>query len=211
MQFGTLSLNPQTPDSRIVGFIDANGNYRKTLFYDIYKDGGVFVADEMDNSSPSLLTTFNSAIENGFMAFPCGLVRRSPNFVFIGTGNTSGRGASPMFPERRPFDAATADRFTYIHWDYDTKLEKAVTLSHNPKASLWFEWIQAVRKFTSANHPRVLVSPRASYKGATYLLSSQWSLEDIADATVFRGVDKDTRKTILDSCPLLPQLEECRG
>lgn len=202
VEYGYISLNPQTPDSRLMGFIDANGTYRETVFYRLYRDGGVFCIDEVDNAAPSLLTTLNSCLENGHAAFPCGMVAKHKDFVLVATGNTNGRGANPMFPERRPFDAAFGERFTFLFWDYDTGLEKAVTLAINPDAGDWFNWIQAARKHCITAFPRVLISPRASFKGADYLKDSNWKPAEIAETLIFKGLEAYTVAAILRAVPL---------
>lgn len=201
LAYGYISLNPQTPDSRLLGYMDANGNYRSTPFQQLYANGGVFCIDEVDNASPSLLTTLNSGLENGHMAFPNGLVQRHADFVLIATGNTAGRGANPMFPERRPFDAAFAERFTFIDWDYDVNLERAITMAINPKADNWHRWILGTREYCKSKYPRVLVTPRASFKGAEYLLDSGFTHEQIADMVLFKGLDQATREAILTNNP----------
>ena len=163
IQFGYISLNPQTPDSRLMGYMDATGNYRETLFHKLYRDGGVFCIDEMDNASASLLTTLNSCLENGHGAFPNGMIPRHENFVVVATGNTAGRGANPQFPDRRPFDCAFSERFTFIEWDYDQQLEEAITMAINPKATDWLKWIRNVRTYAKQNHPKLIVSPRRHF------------------------------------------------
>jgi hypothetical protein len=135
------------------------------------------------------------------MAFPNGLAEKHPDFVLIATGNTCGKGANPMFPERRPFDAAFSERFSFIEWDYDVNLEKAVTLAINSKAIDWHRWVLKAREYCKKNHPRVLVTPRASFKGAEYLLDSGWDYGTIADMVVFKGLDADTRKAIIAANP----------
>jgi hypothetical protein len=204
LDYGYISLNPQTPDSRLLGFMDANGNYRETVFYNLYKNGGVFCIDEVDNASPSLLTTLNSALENGHAAFPCGMIERHKDFVLVATGNTCGRGANPMFPERRPFDAAFAERFTFLNWEYDTNLETAIVRAINPAdvANDWLNWIRKVRADCKTRFPRVIVSPRASFKGAEYLKDSGWPVAHIAENVLFKGLDVDTVKAILSANPL---------
>ena len=202
LEWGYISLNPQTPDSRILGFIDAGGTYRPTVFRRQYEQGGVMCIDELDNSSPSLCVTINSGLEGGQMAFPDGMVARHKDFVLVATGNTTGRGGNAMFPERRPFDAAFQERFTYLEWDYDQKLEMAIALSVNPKAKPWVEWIKNVRAFCRKNHPRVIVSPRASFKGAKYIFDTVFSVEEIAEMVIWKGNDSDTVKSILSAWPL---------
>lgn len=199
LKFGYISLNPQTPDSRILGYMDAGGKYRTTVFREMYEKGGVMCIDEMDNAAPSLCVTINSGLESDKMAFPDGMVERHKDFVLVATGNTTGRGANPSFPERRPFDAAFAERFTYLEWDYDTKMEKSVTLSINPKAGSWLEWVWKVRGHAKKSHPRLIVSPRASFKGAK--LIGQFKFDEIAEMVVFKGLDRDTIKSIMGACP----------
>lgn len=185
-----------------MGYMDANGNYRETLFHTLYRDGGVFCIDEMDNASASLLTTLNSCLENGHGAFPNGMITRHEKFVVVSTGNTAGRGANPQFPDRRPFDCAFSERFTFIEWDYDLNLEEAITLSINPKAGSWLKWVRAVRTYAKQNHPKLIVSPRASFRGAEYLNDSGWKPVDIAEAVLFKGIDKDTKSAILNACSI---------
>jgi energy-coupling factor transporter ATP-binding protein EcfA2 len=202
LTYGYISLNPQTPESRLLGFVDATGTYRPTVFHDIYKNGGVFCIDEIDNASPALLTTLNGCLENGIASFPCGMVERHASFICIGTGNTSGRGASYLFPERRPFDAAMADRFTFLSWDYDLTLERAIALAYNPNAATWVSWVQAVRAHVETNKIRLIVSPRVSYKGAQYLADSTLTKPEIADALLFKGIDPAIKAAILDKVSL---------
>lgn len=202
LPFGYISLNPQTPDSRLLGFIDAGGTYRESVFYKIYKSGGVFCIDEMDNASASLLTTLNSMLENGHGAFPNGLVERHKDFVLVATGNTNGRGGNPMFPERRPFDMAFAERFTFLFWDYDSALERSIALAINPKSSKWVDYIQGLRKYVQKEFPKVLVSPRASFKGAEYLKDNHLTVDQVLEAIIFKGLDKDTIKKIVSANPL---------
>ena len=200
--YGYISLNPQTPESRLLGFLDASGTYRPTVFYDIYKNGGVFCIDEIDNASASLLTTLNGCLENGLAAFPCGMVERHPDFVCVGTGNTSGRGASYLFPDRRPFDAAMADRFTFLEWAYDLQLERSISLAINPKAGAWVDFVQHVRQHVQTNKIRMIVSPRVSYKGAEYLTDDTLTKHEIADALMFKGIDPAIRTAILAAVKL---------
>jgi MoxR-like ATPase len=204
LDFGYISLNPQTPDSRIVGFIDAGGTYRPTVFRRIYENGGVFCVDELDNASASLLTTLNSGLENGSMAFPDGMIPRHKDFVLVATGNTNGKGANPQFPERRPFDSAFSERFTFLKWDYDTVLEENIVKAINPteKAEKWLGWVRNVRDYAKKHYPRLIVSPRVSFKGAEYLREDTVSANEIAEGVLFKGMDGDSVKNIYDAVPL---------
>ena len=162
----------------------------------------MFCIDEADNASGSLLTTMNSALENGHAAFPDGMVKRHPNFVLVATGNTAGLGANPAYPERRPFDAAFRDRFVYIAWGYDTAMERKAALDVNPDAAAWVAWVQQARRWAESNLPRLTITPRASIVGADLLLGGDFDPETVADMTVFKGLDRDSRGKVLTACPL---------
>lgn len=208
MDYGYVSLNPQTPESRLLGFVDAGGNYRETVFYRCYTQGGVFCIDELDNGHPALLNTLNGMLETdsdgiGRGAFPCGVVERHPDFVCVATGNTNGRGADKLFPERRALDAAFMERFAFIAWEYDLAMEKAVTMAINAKqGAAWLGFVRKVREHVGKNGIRMWASPRASFSGADLLRDSGWTPEAIADAVMFKGLDHDTRANILKACPL---------
>lgn len=159
-----ISLTPQTPESRLMGYMDAHGKYIRTPFREAYEHGGVFNIEEADNGGGNLQTALNSAFENGHCAFPDQLVKRHADFVVVATGNTCGRGASPQFPERRPFDQAFAKRFTYLYWGYDEKLEKAIALSINPNAGVWIKWMKDLRRWIEQSRAVLVASPRETYR-----------------------------------------------
>lgn len=200
LSYGYISLSAQTAESRLLGFMNATGGYVETEFYRCYKNGGVFCIDEMDNASANLLTALNSALENGRAAFPCGVVEQHKDFVLVATGNTAGYGANPMFPERRPMDAAFRERFVFLSWEYDHSLERDLALGVNEKAAKWVDWVQAVRKFAASTYPKLLVTPRASIKGAG--LIKDFKPEEVADMVIFKGFDKDSRARVLSANPL---------
>ena len=80
LEFGMISLNLQTSDTRINGFVDANGVVRDTVFTRAYKSGGLFCIDEMDNASGNMLTALNSATANGHMACAEGVIQKHADF-----------------------------------------------------------------------------------------------------------------------------------
>lgn len=203
--YGYVALNKQTPDSRLLGYMDAGGTYRATPFRKIYEFGGVFCSDEMDNAPANLMTTLNGLLENGHGAFPDAIVPRHPDFVFVGTGNTTGRGGDVLFPERCVFDAAFMERFVYLRWEYDLALEESLTMARNPKAGPWLTWTRKAREFCLASKIRLFLSPRCSFVGAELLTDPAYSVAEVADAVAFRGIAEETKAKILTACPL-PQV-----
>lgn len=204
LAYGYISLNPQTPESRLLGYMDANGKYQPSVLYKLYKDGGVFCIDEMDNASAGLLTTLNSLLENGIGAFPCGQVNRHPDFIVVATGNTAGRGGNMQFPERRAFDAAFAERFAYLPWGYDEAMERAVALQIHEQSGVWVDWVQRVRKYAAQADPKLVISPRATFGIAEFLSckSSPFSIGETLDAVLFKGIESERIARIISANPL---------
>ena len=199
LPYAYVSLCPQSSETLLFGFIHAGGHYVETEFFRLYRDGGVFCIDEMDNGSGALLNKLNSLLENGHGSFPCGTIPRNPKFVMVATGNTNGNGASLMFPDRRAFDPAFKERFAFLHWPLDTAQEKIIAVTLNPKDGL--AWMGTVSKIRQAiidlNIERVVVSPRATYKGALLLNQGKFSKREILDMLVFKGLETGVVKSIL--------------
>lgn len=202
-RYGYISLTPQTFESRLFGFLSPTGKYVTTDFRECYEKGGVFCVDEMDNGSGNLYTAFNGALENNLCAFPDKQVKRHEDFVVVGTGNTSGGGPNAMFPTRRPFDKAFAERFSYIEWGYDERLERVVAMSINPEvAPVWHEYMLKLRAYCRQHHPMVLVSPRAVFKGCKYLRDQVMPLHVMMHAVIFKGYDRASVNSILAANPV---------
>lgn len=129
--------NNASNEFKLTGFIDAGGNYRDTEFYKAFKNGGIFFLDEIDNSDPSALIVINSALANGYMAFPHETIDRHPDFRIIAAANTWGKGADLQYVGRNALDGATLDRFDNIFFDYDTNLEKALYPNDEVLQFMW--------------------------------------------------------------------------
>lgn len=112
----------------IRGFTDANGIYRESEFYKAFTQGGLFMLDEMDASSPDVLVLLNGAIANGWFDFPApvGRLDAHDDFRVVGAGNTSASGANELYTGRQKLDAATLDRFVFIRIGYDEGIENAM-------------------------------------------------------------------------------------
>ena len=173
--FYPLSVGPQTTQANLMGYMDAQGRYVPTSFRKAFEGGGVFCLDEMDAGSAAVLTCLNSALSNGLCGFPDREVARHPDFLVIGTANTFGMGRVFEYIGRNQLDGAFLDRFAQLAWPVDEALEAHLSapdgLDDTAKAlSLkWVAYIQRVRKLMSDKGVKVVVSPRASMKGAKML------------------------------------------
>ncbi|ATL70743.1 AAA family ATPase [Nocardia terpenica] len=190
----SLSLSPQTPASQIIGYMQAQGEYVRTLFREAYEHGGLFHFDEVDNAHPSVLAVINSALANGHMAFPDQMVKRHPDFRAVASANTYGRGATRAYVGRQAIDAATLDRFTIITIEIDDVLESALVASTGIDDSVQRQILTHVRKLrrNAEKHGlNVVISPRASV-GMGKLLAAGMTWAAAEDARLRRGLDDAT-------------------
>lgn len=197
--FEMTAFSSQTAESKLLGYMDAHGKFVETALYRAYKNGWVFLADEVDNGNPNVITALNALLENGKGAFACGMIDRHPDFVCICAANTFGRGADRLYVGRNQLDAATLDRFANLVFDYDENLEREIALSKagdQPEAaSAWVDKIQALRKAAFDLKERIIISPRASIRGAK-MIARGMKQSRLLDALVWKGIPQDTVKKI---------------
>lgn len=167
---------------QLQGFINGEGRYMETDLYRAYVNGGVFLFDEVDASSAQALLAFNAILANDIAAFPCGTVKRHPDFVVIAAANTFGNGADAQYIGRNQLDSAFLDRFMFVTMDYDEKLELAISSNDE-----WTRYVQAVRKAVRAHKLRHVISPRASIKGGK-LLSAGLTRDEVEQSLIWKSM-----------------------
>jgi MoxR-like ATPase len=150
----SISVNEQTTKTDFLGYFDANSNLIKTNFRKAYENGGMYIIDEIDAANPNVLTVLNSALSNGFMAFPDGNVTRHEKFLCVCTANTTGEENSVQYIGRNILDAATLDRFIRWYFDYDTELENKMLSKEIQKLR------DLIRKFISDKKLNDFISTR---------------------------------------------------
>lgn len=168
---------------KLAGFVDANGRIINTAFRSAYTDGGLFLFDEVDVSSPSAVLAFNAALGNGHADFPGTDLPtpRNRNFLCVAGANTIGLGANVEYVGRTKLDAAFLDRFSFMTWGYDETLERTLAGARVkarpsiPERTVsgsideWVDHVQTLRKRAAERGLRVIISPRASIRGAAFL------------------------------------------
>jgi cobaltochelatase CobS len=185
LEFRCLSVSAQTPLSALMGYMNATGDYVRTPFRDMFEHGGLFILDEVDAGNPNVLAALNAALANGICSFADANVKRHENFRVIACANTWGTGATSQYVGRLQIDAATLNRFVRLSVAYDEALEAA--LCSNPK---WLECVRRYRKAAESLRLNVIVSPRASFYGAS-LLAAGWSEAEAEAALIFAGLSED--------------------
>lgn len=92
-------------------------------------------------------------------------------------------------------DASTLDRFGALSWDYDETLERSLAGD-----DAWTSYIQAARKAASDFKIRHVISPRASYYGAT-LRRAGLAFDMVAEIALWKGLDTEQRARIVKAIP----------
>jgi cobaltochelatase CobS len=225
LPFYATSVGPQTSQSQLLGYYDANGAYVTTQLRQAYEHGGVFLLDEVDAGSAAVLVVINALLANGHAAFPDRVVERHPDFVLLAGANTIGQGADRQYVGRQQADAATLDRFVALPWDYDPQIEAAACgvpfdvfsdapkpkgrnfLSTADRENVEERCAEYCRKVVSIRNAveglgkgvRFLCGPRASIHGCK-LIRAGFSVKDTLDCCVWKGCDEDTKKKIEARC-----------
>ena len=146
----------------ISGYKNARGEFEQTPFYLAWKFGGVYFADELDNSQAEAIIALNAALANGYYTFADTneKVEKHPDFRCIAAGNTNGQGATEEYCGRYQMDESSRDRFVFVKIDYNTKVEESIT-----KHSDILEFVRALRVASSKLQIKLI----CGYRGITKL------------------------------------------
>ena len=189
--------NAITQEYKLTGFTDAMGHFHETQFYKAFKNGGLFMLDEMDGSIPDVLIILNAAIANRYFDFPApiGKVDAHSNFRVVSAGNTFGYGASAQYTGRKVLDGASLDRFALVEIDYDKNIELACADSDE----LLVKFCHAVRKGCQKIGLEVIVS----YRSITRIskLQQMLSLEDTLKTCILKGMTVDDLNALSKEVP----------
>lgn len=175
---------------KLTGFINAQGTIVSTEFRKAYESGGLFLFDEIDASYPQAILAFNAALANDFMDFPDKKISRHKDFYCVAAANTYGSGADREYIGRNQLDAASLDRFVFFDWNIDEDLERELS-----KNDSWVSYVQSVRKAAKKLGIRFVISPRASFYGAT-LLENGIERKEVEKNVLWKGLDLATVQQI---------------
>lgn len=140
-RFGHLCFSAGVSETWLFGRQTPNG-FVEGEFSKFYRDGGVFLADELDAADPNLLLAINTALSNNHFYNPISgeAITRHPEFYFIGAANTLGKGGDSVYTGRSRLDAATLDRFIVIKMGYCPNIERKILPEDGTR-----EKLQAIR------------------------------------------------------------------
>lgn len=193
--------NCVTQEYKLTGFIDANGKYQSTQFYDAFTKGGLFFLDEMDASVPETLVILNAALANRYFDFPIGKVEAHPNFRVIAAGNTLGTGADINYTGRYSLDRASLDRFALINIDYSPAIEESMADGDTELLS----FVHAFREATEKACVECICSYRTIDR-VEKLKNVVKDLSSVLEMALTKGMDKDTRNVIIARLDEMPAM-----
>ena len=169
-EFGFVSLSAGVTETHLFGRMlpqaDGTWGYVASPFVNIYRNGGVFLFDELDAADPNVLVSVNAALANGKLCNPISgeVIARHERTYLLGAANTWGRGADAQYCGRNALDAATLDRFCLatVFVDYDTDLEDRLLASLLPEdeARTVRGWVSTLREGITKNRLRRVASTR---------------------------------------------------
>lgn len=181
--------NAVTQEYKLTGFVDANGNYQKTQFYDAFTKGGLFLIDEIDASVPEVLVILNAAIANRYFDFPgVGRVDANPNFRVVANANTFGTGASMEYSGRYQLDAASLNRFAMVKVGYDRRVEE---LSAGGNQNI-LDFCREFRRVSEKNGLRVVVSYRDIGRLHKMVDLAGMEVREAIETCLVKGLEKDS-------------------
>lgn len=179
--------NAVTQEYKITGFTDAMGVFHESQFYKAFKNGGVFMLDEIDASIPEVLVILNAALANRYFDFPApiGYVEAHPDFRVIAAGNTFGLGADYEYVGRNQLDMASLDRFAMVKIDYSEAIENNVSCGDTELV----KFARDFRKASAKTGARVIFSYRSI--GRIAKMKQILPLNEVLKTCLVKGMEKD--------------------
>lgn len=175
----------------ISGYKNAQGEYEETPFYKAWKNGGLFFADELDNSTAEAIIALNAALANGYYTFLNSgeKVAKNPNFYCIAAGNTNGQGATEEYCGRYQMDESSRDRFAFIEIDYNKKVEESICGGHLDI----LEFVRDLRSVTKSLQIKLICGYRAISRLAKFY---DMDTNFVLDSFIFKGLSVDDIREI---------------
>lgn len=177
----------------VSGYKNAQGEYEETPFYKAWKNGGLFFADELDNSTAEAIIALNAALANGYYTFPnpnsSEKVAKNPNFFCIAAGNTNGQGATEEYCGRYQMDESSRDRFAFIEIGYNEKVEESICGGHLDI----LDFVRDLRSVTKSLHIKLICGYRAISRLAKFY---DMSTKFVLDSFIFKGLSVDDIREI---------------
>ena len=175
-KYAQISFSPDTTSGEMIGRSDVNGQFHESEIVRVFRDGGFILFDEIDDADASMLIKVNTALANGYLATPNGMVMRNKNTYIVCAANTYGTGPDAMYVGRTRLDAATLDRFclSTVYVDYDVMLEDSIASKLSYDDHYWLTaYTNAVRTAISKHKLRRACSTRFVINAVAHLMAGK--------------------------------------
>lgn len=189
-------IGRETTNAQLFGYYNVQGEFVRTALREAWEFGGVIHFEEIDFASPAVGTALNALLANKVLGFDK-TISRHPDFIVIASANTYGTGANASYVGSQGLNAATLNRFVFLEFPYDEKLERRISCNRE-----WTNYCIRVRKQIQVLGLKHIVSPRQSIQGGLLIATGMFSWEEIEMMTVFKGLDAHTIEKI-KSAPLV--------
>lgn len=175
----------------VSGYNNAQGEFEETPFYKAWKNGGLFFADELDNSTAEAIIALNAALANGYYTFPNSgeKVAKHPDFYCIAAGNTNGQGATEEYCGRYQMDESSRDRFAFIEIGYNAKVEESICGGHLDI----LDFVRDLRSVTKSLQIKLICGYRAISRLAKFY---DMDTKFVLDSFIFKGLAVDDIREI---------------
>ena len=198
-KYAQISFSPDTTSGEMIGRTDVNGNFHESEIVRVFRDGGLILFDEIDDADASMLIKVNTALANGYLSTPNGMVVKNKETYIVCAANTYGTGPDAMYVGRTRLDAATLDRFclSTVYIDYDTALEERIASALPENQKYWIlNYVDNVRSAISKNKLRRACSTRFVINAVAHMLNGK-SMPWIKD-TFLQGWTNSEKAKIQD-------------
>ena len=172
----------------LCGYMDANGQYVPTTFYNFMKaPKGLYFMDEYDNSQSSALVCFNDVLEDKKYTFPNGeTLYLDENHKIIAAGNTNGQGATEEYNDRYVIDESNRSRFMFVSVTYDPAVEKSIV----GESTDILDFINDLRRVRDEIGIKLILGYREIKRLKTY--EDDDDLPELFDNMLLKGMEQDT-------------------
>ena len=172
----------------LCGYMDANGQYVPTTFYNFMKaPKGLYFMDEYDNSQSSALVCFNDVLEDKKYTFPNGeTLYLDENHKIIAAGNTNGQGATEEYNDRYVIDESNRSRFMFVSVTYDSAVEKSIV----GNSTDILDFINDLRRVRDLLNIKLILGYREIKRMKTY--EDDDDLPELFNNMLLKGMEQDT-------------------
>ena len=172
----------------LCGYMDANGQYVPTTFYNFMKSPkGLYFMDEYDNSQSSALVCFNDVLEDKKYTFPNGeTLYLDENHKIIAAGNTNGQGATEEYNDRYVIDESNRSRFMFVSVTYDSAVEKSIV----GNSTDILDFVNDLRRVRDLLNIKLILGYREIKRLKTY--EDDDDLPELFDNMLLKGMEQDT-------------------